>query len=89
MKIARSIICLTFFTFTLAAYAGEDYRCLIYQSESVYGVTDKWFVTEPVRESAGMGSEGRAAASGWQGNLIGKSLGGFQRWFYKFLRRDY
>jgi hypothetical protein len=44
MKIVRPFICLAFFVFTLAAYAGEDFKFPIYQRVSGYGVTNTWFV---------------------------------------------
>ena len=45
MKIVTSIICLTFFIFTLAVSAGEDFKFPIYRHISGYGVTNTWLVS--------------------------------------------
>jgi hypothetical protein len=46
MKIVCRIICLTLFIFTLAAHAGEDFKILVHQRVSGYGITNTWFIAK-------------------------------------------
>jgi len=59
MKIARSLIWLLLFTFSLAGYAGEDFPFPIYQRLSGYDITNTWFVARSqIEKSAGWDEKG-------------------------------
>src|SRR5271154_6526098 len=59
MRIVRSVVYLTFFILSLAAYAGENYKYPIYHHISGYGITNTWFVAKSRFEKVpGWGEKG-------------------------------